>query len=331
MRTATENIERRILVVDDDKNNLDLISAALNWEGYQVKTAESGKLAEKLLQEWKPHIMLLDINMPGIGGLETLERLRRQKSYVSVIFVSGRSHTEDVVNGLDAGADDYICKPFDPRELLARVRAQLRIKDVHDQLRDANEKLKELVDIDDLTGLFNMRSLYQRLDHELDRGRRFQRSVCVVMMDMDFFKKVNDAHDHLYGSFVLTEVGFIIRNNIRTVDFAARYGGDEFLIVLTEVNQVGAMNFCERLRSTIAKYKFDNGEDSMNMTASLGFAITDPKNNSIDARSLVRVADRALYDAKAAGRNRICFYDLADNPESSALPENLRRKIGSRH
>src|SRR5690606_31562220 len=131
---------------------------------------------------------------------------------------------------------DYIPKPFVPLEFLARVRTQLRIKDLHDQLRLMNEKLKELVDTDDLTGLFNMRSLYQKLDVELARARRYQRQVGVVMMDMDYFKSVNDGHDHLFGSYVLSQVGAIIRKTIRTTDIAARYGGDEFLIVLTEIN-----------------------------------------------------------------------------------------------
>ena len=123
----------------------------------------------------------------------------------------------------------YVCKPFEVQELLSRVRAQLRIKDLNDNLKRANDRLKELIDIDDLTGLFNMRSLYKKLDFELDRGRRYNRSVCVIMMDLDHFKKVNDSNDHLFGSYVLTQVGRIIKSNTRNIDIPARYGGDESL------------------------------------------------------------------------------------------------------
>ncbi|MGE0631642.1 MAG: diguanylate cyclase [Pseudobdellovibrionaceae bacterium] len=327
-RALPASNNRKILVVDDDADAVEIVRETLQWEGYQVSVAASGEDALKKLGEWGPHLVLLDIGMPGLSGLDILDNLRKSRSYISVLFVSGHSRTEDVVRGLDAGADDYITKPYDPRELLARVRTQLRIKDLNDQLRSANEKLKELVEIDDLTGLFNMRSVYQRLEHELDRGRRFGRPVCAVMMDMDNFKMVNDAHDHLFGSFALSEVGYIVKTTIRSVDIAARYGGDEFLIVLTEVHRDGAMQFCERLRKAIEKHVFDNGHDRMALTASIGFAITQAGDSAIDARSLVRVADRALYDAKEAGRNCVRDYDLAKTPEVLNFSQALKRKAG---
>jgi diguanylate cyclase (GGDEF)-like protein len=242
------------------------------------------------------------------------------------MFISGSTETEAVVAGLDAGADDYIPKPFDPLELLARVRTQLRIKDLNDQLRAANERLKELSETDDLTGLFNMRSLYQRLEHELERGRRFHRSVCVVMMDMDKFKSVNDGHDHLFGSFVLSEVGAIIRQNIRNIDIGARYGGDEFLLVLTETNKDGAYTFCERLRKAIAAKHFKNDKDEIYLTASIGFAITSPNDHTTDARSLVRAADVCLYEAKRSGRNCVRFNELPSSPPPQ-LQSSDKKKI----
>jgi diguanylate cyclase (GGDEF)-like protein len=206
-----------------------------------------------------------------------------------------------------------VCKPFEILELLARVRSQLRIKDLHDSLKRANDRLKELVDIDDLTGLFNMRSLYKRLDFELDRARRYDRSVCAIMMDLDDFKRVNDRHDHLFGSHVLMTVGHMIRDNIRKVDFAARYGGDEFLIVLTEITLEGARTFADRLRERIANTTFANDNHSMRLTASLGLALTNPNRHETDARALVRYADRALYAAKDNGRNRIEVHAWKDD------------------
>lgn len=306
-----ENKKRKILIVDDDDMNRALVTKALEFEHYQVRQAENGLEALNVMNDWRPHLVLLDVNMPGLNGLETLSKLRARDEYASVIFVSANSRTEDIIRGLDAGADDYVTKPFDVLELLARVRSQLRIKDLNDSLKKANDRLKELVDIDDLTGLFNMRSLYKRLDFELDRARRYDRSVAVIMMDLDYFKRVNDQHDHLFGSFVLTQVGKMVRENIRKVDFAARYGGDEFLVALTEISLEGAKTFANRLRERIEQTTFQNEFYSIRLTASLGLALANPNTQDVDARAIVRYADRALYKAKENGRNRVEIFDFS--------------------
>ncbi len=324
MSALLENKKRKILVVDDDPASLRISSKALEFEGYQVETANSGHEAVTKMNAWRPHLVLLDISMPALDGLETLKILRARDEYVSVLFVSGRSASEDVIRGLDSGADDYIRKPFDTLELLARVRSQLRIKDLNDSLKKANDKLKELIDIDDLTGLFNMRSLYKRLDFELDRARRYKRSVCVVMMDMDHFKQVNDKHDHLFGSFVLSQVGKMIKDNIRKVDFAARYGGDEYLVVLTEIDQKGTDTFTERLRARIEGFTFISDNHSIRLTASLGYCLASPATQNIDARALVRLADKALYRAKQGGRNRVEAW--TDVEERNPIPEESLRR-----
>lgn len=310
MANPLDNKRRRLLVVDDDDTSRVLVGKALEFEGYQVRLADSGAAALQVLNDWHPHLVLLDMNMPGLNGLETLVKLRARDEYVSVMFVSANSKAEDVARGLDSGADDYVVKPFEVQTLLARVRTQLRIKDLNDNLRRANERLKELVDIDDLTGLFNMRSLYKRLDFELERARRYNRSVCVLMMDLDYFKRVNDQHDHLFGSFVIKEVGKMIRDNIRKVDFAARYGGDEYLVVLTEITLEGAETFAKRLLRKIEEATYANEFFSMRLTASIGLAITNPNHSEVDARALVRYADRALYKAKENGRNRVEIFDF---------------------
>lgn len=326
MSQAVENQQRKILVVDDDPESRKLVHRALEFEGYQVEVADSGHQAIEKMNSWRPHLILLDVSMPGLNGIDTLKFLRERDEYVSCLFVSGRSSTEDVIRGLDTGADDYVKKPFDVLELLARVRSQLRIKDLNDRLQKANAKLKELVDIDDLTGLFNMRSLYKKLDFEIERAQRYNRQVCVLMMDMDHFKRVNDDNDHLFGSYVLAEVGRIVRDNIRKVDFAARYGGDEFLIVLTEIDLNGAKSFAERLRAKIEKTLFQNDSHSIRLTASIGFAIAAPKKVEIDARSLVRTADQQLYRAKEAGRNRFEFITLYGEDDSMAPKPEVFRK-----
>lgn len=318
-------ITRRVLVIDDDRDSLEILMEPLRWEGYDTHGVTTEAEAHKLIETWIPHVVILDWMAPSMAGLRVLKSIRERLSHVSCVFVSENSSTEAIIEALDSGADDYIVKPFVPLELLARIRSQLRIRDLHEQLVFANARLKELVDIDDLTGLFNMRSLYQKLEFEIERGRRFSRDTCVVMMDMDYFKTVNDGHDHLFGSYVLSEIGKIVKANTRNIDIPARYGGDEFLVVLTETNHAGAMLFCERLRESIEKTTFRSGEDSKKLTASLGFAITVPGEN-ISARELVRRADHALYEAKRGGRNQVAF----SRPETAKVvelkPAALQRK-----
>lgn len=298
---------RRILVVDQDSQSLGILLEPLRWEGYDTKGETSIKQALKVAVAWSPHILLLDTRI-NPEALKAIEIFKKKLPLTSILIISDDPATESIISGLDSGADDYIIKPFVPLELLARIRTHLRIRDLTQQLIYVNERLKELVDIDDLTGLFNMRSLYQKLEFEIERGKRFSRDVCVVMMDIDHFKTVNDGHDHLFGSYVISEVGKIIKQSTRNIDIPARYGGDEFLVVLTEVSYDGAMLFCERLRKFIEKTTFRSGTDTIDLTASLGFAITKP-GEVVSARELVRRADNALYHAKRTGRNKVCFFD----------------------
>ena len=299
--------QKRILVVDDEPEILEYLQDALVTAGYRTEIASSTDEALQQIKIFQPHLVLTDHEMPGLTGLEMLRSLRRQDNYVTVIFISANIDTTCVVEALKAGADDYILKPCRIAELLARIEGTLRHNDTHRELFEANRKLQELVDRDHLTGLYNMRTIYDKIDFELRRGRRFARQVACVMLDMDQFKSVNDNHDHLFGSFVIQQVGEIIESNVREVDFAARYGGDEFLVVLTEAQAEGVRIFCERLREAIAGRLFQKGDDRIRLTASMGFSLSDGRE---DARTLVRQADNALYEAKADGRNRVVEYGL---------------------
>jgi len=296
--------DRKVLVVDDDLENCKLIEEALAREGAKVHFVRSGAEALEECRKWQPQLVLLDQDMPGMSGLETLLELRRQGLKGDVLFISANSSAQFIGHALESGADDYIRKPFSFRELVARLKVRVRLQDLVNALEEANMRLADLSQKDDLTGLYNMRSMYDRIDHEIKRTKRSKGQVACVMLDMDHFKKVNDGHDHLFGSFVLGEVGKILRTSIREVDFAARYGGDEFLLVLTDTTEEGTGIFAERLREKVARHLFTDGKDEIRLTVSMGFAVSGNLGD-IDARELVRRADHALYAAKEQGRNRV--------------------------
>ena len=317
--------KEKILLIDDDKDNLRFLARILEHESYKVLQATSGLEGIQLLKDFSPDLVILDINMPQLNGFQTMKLLRQKDEHVSVIFLTANNSTEDIIRGLESGALDYICKPFNPLELVARVRSQLKFKRTQQELREANRKLQSLVDIDDLTGLYNMRSIYDRLNNEIDRARRYKHGLAVIMMDMDHFKNVNDGHDHLFGSYVLSQVGEIVKKNIRSVDFAARYGGDEFLICLTQTQTQGALRFADRLRKVISETEFTQDKDKMHMTASFGVALIEGKGAVIDAHTLVRIADTKLYEAKDKGRNRVEGEIITD--DGPIDPRSLR-KVG---
>lgn len=299
---------RPILVLDEDSDTLELMLEPLRWEGYDVRGLTSLKEASEFLNYWKPQMIIVDPDFANEDGLQFLNSVSGYLDSTSLIVVSSNSSSEQIAQCLDLGASDYIVSPFIPLEFLSRVRAQLRFRDAKGDLMEANQKLLELVEIDDLTGLFNMRSIFQKLEFEMERGKRFNRPVTVVMIDMDRFKSVNDGHDHLFGSYVLSEVGKIIKASTRNVDIPARYGGDEFLIILSETPLSGVEQFCERLRKRVEQMTFAQGKDSIQLTLSIGHASTMGAEN-IGPKDLVRRADQALYKAKHEGRNRVVGYD----------------------
>lgn len=301
--------QRPILVLDEDATTLELLAEPLRWEGYDVHGFTSEREAAEALNLIRPQLVILDPDFAEGNGLHFVNNLFTSAQKVPVIVVSSNPSTEKVAQYLDLGASDFISSPFVPAEFLARVRTQLRMRDMQEELLETNQKLQELIEIDDLTGLFNTRSLYQKLEFEIERAQRFSRAVTVIMIDMDKFKSVNDSHDHLFGSFVLSEVGKIIRQNTRNVDIPARYGGDEFLIVLSEIPLSGVEYFCEKLRNRVEHHTFSSGPDSIKLTLSIGFATYNGEpTQAITAKELVRRADAALYEAKHQGRNRVVGY-----------------------
>ncbi|CAN5267973.1 diguanylate cyclase [soil metagenome] len=232
--------------------------------------------------------------------------------YIPIILVTARDSTEDKVEGLDAGADDYLTKPVNFPELEARVRSMLRIKRLQDQLDETNAELEEmnqqLVKLsitDGLTELFNHRHIHELLGEEFERSARTGESIAVVMMDLDHFKAVNDTHGHPTGDVILHETAGMIRDTAREIDMPGRYGGEEFIAILPETDEQAAVNFAERVRSAIEEHEYRDGETLVRMTVSCGVAASASGGNVDTPQGLLKRADDALYAAKEGGRNRV--------------------------
>jgi two-component system cell cycle response regulator len=306
-----------ILVVDDNPDNLEIISTRLEFRGYRVVTAERGEAAIEMVHQQKPDLLLLDIMMPDMDGYEVARRIRAKDelAYVPIIFVTARDSTEDKVTGLDAGADDYLTKPINFPELEARVRSMLRIKRLQDELEKKNRELEQLSISDGLTGLFNHRHLHELLHEEFERSARTGEPISVVMFDLDRFKQVNDTWGHQAGDRVLQTLADILRETAREIDRLGRYGGEEFLAILPDTDPDAGITFAERVRATVDTRDFEIGEDEpLSMSISAGVA-TYPHDQPDGPRRLVYYADQALYSAKNSGRNQVVRFepDMAED------------------
>jgi diguanylate cyclase (GGDEF)-like protein len=219
-------------------------------------------------------------------------------------MLTGMNDRDLKIKGLQQGASDYITKPFDPDELVARVRIHLKIKNLQDDLKRTNELLLELSNTDHLTGLFNRRYLMEALDKEIQRSVRKGGNLSLIMLDIDHFKQVNDVYGHLQGDIVLQKVAVQLQKELRSYDVAARYGGEEFIAVLPDATLKEAVFVADRVRMSLQKAKFSGALSKLSLTVSLGVALFSPAGvTTVDG--FIKMADDALYRAKANGRNRV--------------------------
>ncbi len=306
----------KILVVDDIPVNIQLLQTHLSSAGYETVVANNGEEALKQFREHKPDLILLDIMMPKLDGFETCRILKQNKNsrFVPVIMVTALNEIEDKIKGIEAGADDFITKPFNKLELLARVKSLLRIKTLHDELQEkvkqleqAQERLRELAVTDGLTKLHNYRYFREYLDRELLRAERHDTKVSVLMLDIDYFKHYNDTQGHLAGDEVLRSIAGLMRENIRSIDFAARYGGEEFVIVLSQTDAESARVVAEKIRLLVEEYPFTHEESQPNGKITISMGIASFPDDGKKAEKVVNTADQRLYQAKAAGRNQIVY------------------------
>ena len=303
----------RILVVDDVPDNVDILDARLSSRGYLVVTATNGQEALDRVHGEAPHLILCDVMMPVIDGFEVSRRIKSDTSlpFIPIILVTAKDTAEDIVEGLEAGADDYISKPYNFKELEARVRAMLRIKRLQDELDQknrelevANKRLRKLSITDGLTGLFNHRHVHELLRDEWERSLRSGEPVGVAMLDLDRFKSINDTYGHPTGDVVLYETARIISETAREIDMVGRYGGEEFIAILPNTDEEAAAHFAERVRERVEAHLYRDEDNEIRMTVSCGVA-SAPLEGTDSPEALLKMADEALYSAKTSGRNRV--------------------------
>jgi diguanylate cyclase (GGDEF)-like protein len=297
-----------ILLAEDSMVIRAVLRRYLEAEGYAVVEAEDGQAAIDLCHLAPPDTVLLDIEMPGLNGHQVLAHLKADDELkdIPVVFLTGKAGgTEDIVAGLRSGAQDYLKKPFEPAELIARVGAAVRTKRLQDQLRDRSAEFDRMSRTDALTGLYNRRHLEERLREVDSAARRHNYVVGVVMLDIDLFKRVNDTEGHQGGDDVLREFTRRLQGEVREEDVVGRWGGEEFLLILVETEIEGVSALAERIRRAVADTPFLVGDHEITVTMSGGCSV-GPAGDTDD---LVRRADVALYDAKAAGRNRVMVAD----------------------
>jgi diguanylate cyclase (GGDEF)-like protein len=297
----------QVLVVDDSAVYRKLIGDHLESWGFGVTLAGTGAEAWNVLQQPEcPKLVLLDWVLPDLDGTELCRRIRAAGAtgdYVYVILLTSKEGKQNMLDAMQAGADDYLEKPFDQSELKARLMVGKRILTLQEELVAARESMRHAATHDSLTGLLNRGAIFAMLERELERSRRERRSLAVILGDIDHFKNVNDTHGHLFGDEVLQEVARRFHSKLRPYDGVGRYGGEEFLLVLPACDLEAAMLRANELREVISAAPVTSGNVEKSITMSLGVAVS--RNLGVkEVEELLSRADSALYGAKESGRNR---------------------------
>ena len=296
----------KILIAEDDAISRRLLEHTLVRLGHEVVAVSDGNEAvQLLLAADAPRLAILDWMMPGADGLAVCREVRdKAASYVYVILLSAKDRHEDMITGLDSGADDFLTKPFNAVELRARLRSGTRVLDLQERLLAAQEALRIEATHDHLTGLANRRMIMHHLTREVNRARHEGGTVAVALADLDHFKAVNDEHGHAAGDSVLFETASRMQAAVRAYDFIGRYGGEEFLLVLPGADAVTGQAIAERVRARVAEEPVRAGlATPLCVSVSVGVACTG--GAGLEPNALIAAADAALYRAKAKGRNRI--------------------------
>lgn len=307
----------KVLLVDDDRSILRIVAHWLTSEGYQTFQAADGEAALKLIESDCPDFVLTDWEMPRMDGLELCRRLRQMElpHYVYVIFLTVKAGLEETVAGLEVGANDFLCKPIDKVELLARMRAGGRVLELE-------RRLSRMAYTDPLTGLLTRRAFYEALGREWERAKRYRLSLSCVMLDIDYFKRINDVHGHAAGDAVLAAVAQQLVSNCRACDLVCRHGGEEFCVLLPETPDLGAAQWAERVRQSMHDLHIDIGGTPVRVTCSFGTAQRHDDTQS--GEQLIDQADQALLVAKRSGRDKVVRYESLAESDDTELREGQR-------
>lgn len=314
MEMKTTPLKAKILLVEDDRVQAQFVREFLEKKGYEVVWAENGASAIKIAKTVAVDLILLDLILPDISGHEVCRwlRLNQDTKGIPIIMLTVKTNITDKIAGLEAGADDYLPKPFDEAELNARIYASLRTKALQDELKERNRQLEDLLRrleimaiTDHLTEIYNRRHFEEILKREFARALRYNLHLSCLMCDIDLFKRINDTYGHAAGDTVLKEVARLIHSSLREVDVIGRWGGEEFIVLLTQAKKADAKKVAERILQSISAHKFQGLPENEKITVSIGVA-SIPEDADIDNwEKLIKAADEALYRAKRNGRNRV--------------------------
>lgn len=315
----------QVLLVDDSAVYRKLIGDHLRSWDFHVTLAETGSEAWRVLEQPEaPKLVLLDWVLPDLDGIELCQRIRtagQASHYVYVILLTSKEGRQNMLDAMQAGADDYLMKPFDESELRARLLVGKRILDLQEELVTARESMRHAATHDSLTGLLNRGEIFSMLEKELERARRERKPVGVILGDIDHFKKVNDSHGHLFGDEALQEIARRLHSKLRVYDGVGRYGGEEFLLVLPACDLEDAMQRANELREVISERPVVSGDVQRPITMSMGVSVSECIGVK-EVEGLLHRADTALYAAKEKGRNRV--EHLASSPKKA--PSGRSRK-----
>ena len=297
----------RLLVVDDDALLRRSLNLQLTRAGYEVHDAEDGEAAWAMIERETYRFVITDWNMPGMSGPELVQRIRARPAagYTYILMLTAHSDRLDVITGLQAGADDYLTKPFDQDELRARVGIGVRILELEAKLQESLASAAELAVRDGLTGLFNRRAFDDRLADEVQRAGRYRRPLSLLMIDIDHFKHYNDQHGHPQGDVLLRELSELFLSCVRSTDFVARHGGEEFAVILPETNPANALAVAGIILERVCAHPFLYRETQPGGALTVSIGVSGNEDGLPEAERLLLTADQALYQAKRFGRNRV--------------------------
>lgn len=290
-----------ILVVDDSPVNLQVVGTHLDEVGYSTTFANNGHQAVERFKVAHPDLVLLDLMMPEMDGLEVCDALKAVNPEIPIIFLTASQEQEHLLSAFEQGAVDYLTKPFNKLELIARVKNHLMLRYAFNELKGALVEMERLAKTDGLTGLLNRSSLFDAASQEFARIQRYERPLSVLMLDIDRFKQVNDTYGHQVGDTVIQRVAASLKETLREVDIVGRYGGEEFAVILPETTLSQAADVAERIRLQISQQSIATDTGNLTFTVSLGVAAYEVGMSSID--QVLKQADQALYQAKSNGRN----------------------------